>query len=183
MGVITVAKRKHTDDEPPKKPIADERIVMNNNVGIPVDEHTAKMICAGIVEPLKIKFLLNLAVLGNRTRAAKATGMHSCTVWVWRREDDSFRKAYVRAMECAGELHEDEMWRRASEGVLEPVYQGGELVGSVRKFSDSLLMFALKGAMPGKYAERSKVEHSGHIEDSAARLRAARERALKKAKK
>ena len=53
--------------------------------------------------------------------------------------------------------------RRAAEGTLKPVYQGGKLVGEIREFSDTLLIFLLKGKRPEVYRENVKVEHSGKI--------------------
>ncbi len=38
--------------------------------------------------------------------------------------------------------------RRSEEGVLEPVFYQGREVGMVRKYSDNLLMFKIKGLMP-----------------------------------
>lgn len=176
----TVKKtRAKKDERPDAVVLKDDRIVLPNISGKPlIDEATAKRLCVGVVEPQRRVFLINLAILGNRTRAARATGVCPVTAWLWRRDDDNFRAQYNEAMKIAAELHEDEMFRRASEGVLEPVWQGGRLVGSVRKYSDTLLIFGLKGSMPEKYADRSKVEHSGSV-DVVARLRAARQRRLK----
>ena len=152
----------------------DTRIVLENT-GDVLDREAVRLLCDGVVDPKKQKFLMYLAVLGTRSRAARAVPISTVSTWMWRRDDDVFRARYEDAMKIAAELHETEMFRRASEGVLEPVFQGGRLVGSVRKFSDGLLMFALKGAMPEKYRENIKV--TGEI-DLVGRLRAARERAL-----
>ena len=46
------------------------------------------------------------------------------------------------------------MRRRAIEGVDKPVFHNGKVVGSIREYSDTLLIFALKGSMPSKYRER-----------------------------
>ena len=52
------------------------------------------------------------------------------------------------------------MRRRAVEGVEEPVgWYKGEAGGVVRKYSDTLLIFLLKGRKPEMYRER--YEHSG----------------------
>jgi hypothetical protein len=56
---------------------------------------------------------------------------------------------------------EDEANRRAREGVERPVYQGGKFVGAIREFSDTLLIFLLKGLKPEKFRENSHIEHSG----------------------
>ena len=57
----------------------------------------------------------------------------------------------------ATETLEHEAWRRARDGVAEPVYQHGKLVGTVQRFSDSLLMFLLRARRPDVYKERVDV--------------------------
>lgn len=59
-----------------------------------------------------------------------------------------------RSMVVQAELLEAEAVRRAYEGVDEPVFYQGSECGEVRKYSDTLLMFLLKGMMPNKYRER-----------------------------
>ena len=154
----------------------DERIVFRH-AKMELDFKTVAKLTDGITDVKMQKFLCYLAILGNRSRAAQAVPISTAMTWFWRRDDDIFRARYEEAMKIASELHENEMFRRSSEGVLEPVFQGGRLVGSQRRYSDTLLIFALKGAMPEKYADRQKVEHSGQV-DVIQRLRAARERAL-----
>lgn len=157
----------------------DERIILktiSDHVSIPAE--AARKLLKGVLEPRKQAFLLAYCQLGSRSRAARAVSLSPTMTWVWRHEDDQFAAAYMRAQEIASELMEDEMFRRASEGVLEPVWQGGRLVGSIRRYSDTLLIFGLKGAMPDKYRENVKHEHSGEI-DVVARLRAGRQRRLK----
>jgi hypothetical protein len=80
-----------------------------------------------------------------------------------------------RAQEIANDLAEDELVRRATEGVVEPVFQGGHLVGGIRRLSDQLLMFYLKANKPEKY--REKLDATVTV-DVADRLIKARERAF-----
>jgi hypothetical protein len=49
------------------------------------------------------------------------------------------------------------MVRRALVGWKEPVYQGGKEVGTIRKFSDNLLIFLLKGKRPEVFRERHEL--------------------------
>jgi hypothetical protein len=51
------------------------------------------------------------------------------------------------------ELLETEMRRRAPVGWDEPVFHAGKVVGHIRKFSDTLLIFALKAERPEKYRD------------------------------
>ncbi len=70
---------------------------------------------------------------------------------------------------------EDEARRRAYDGWLEPVFHKGVKVGTVRKFSDTLLIVLLKAHKPEKYRENIKMDVSGDLNVSA--LEKGRERA------
>ena len=60
-------------------------------------------------------------------------------------------------------MAEDELQRRSIEGVEEPVYQGGELVGYKRKYSDTLLLGLLKSEDPDKYSDKQQVQLTGAV--------------------
>ena len=55
---------------------------------------------------------------------------------------------------------EREAYRRAVKGVEKPVYRGGQLVGTIREYSDSLLMFLLRARRPELYRDHSRVERT-----------------------
>ena len=103
------------------------------------------------------QFLDALRNTCNITKACDLAGLGRASVYEWREEDDSFAKEWEKALEMGADLLEDEAVRRAKEGVEEPVYQGGKLVGHVRKYSDTLLIFLLKGAKPQKYSNRMEL--------------------------
>ncbi len=52
---------------------------------------------------------------------------------------------------------EDEARRRAVDGVEESVFYQGEQVSTVRRYSDTLLIFMLKARRPETYRERSDI--------------------------
>lgn len=58
--------------------------------------------------------------------------------------DPEFCEAYDRAQSIFREGLVSEAYRRAVEGWLEPVYQKGECVGEVRRYSERLLEMLLK---------------------------------------
>ena len=95
-----------------------------------------------------------LAETGNVTRAAKAAEVGRRTHYLWLESDPEYVAAVQDAMERAADKLEEEAVRRAVEGVDEPVHYQGERVDTVRKYSDRLLEFLLKGARPEKYRER-----------------------------
>jgi hypothetical protein len=114
-----------------------------------------------ISEAKKRAYLVALCRTGRFGSAARAAGIDVRTAYNWRKADPLFEKFEDEAVEVAARLGEDEAWRRATQGVLEPVYQGGVLVGYKRVLSDTLLIFMLKGARPEKYRERVDMNHKG----------------------
>lgn len=85
--------------------------------------------------------------------AARAAGVHPTLVYKRRREDEAFRRAWHAAANLSTPLLEQEAQRRAFHGVDKPIYQKGELVGYERRYSDTLLIFLLKGRRPDKYRD------------------------------
>jgi hypothetical protein len=104
-------------------------------------------------------FLEVLAKTGNVSQAAEAIGVRRQTAYEHRAADPEFAKAWEAALEIAADALEAEAWRRAVDGVDEPVgWFKGEAGGTVRKYSDTLLIFLLKGARPHKYRETIRQE-------------------------
>ncbi len=110
----------------------------------------------------KEKFLAALA----KGRTVKDSCIHAgagrAAVYKWRKGDPEFAAAWDKAEDEGTDVLEAEAIRRAVEGVDEPVgwYQG-VAGGTIRRYSDVLLIFLLKGRRPNKYRERQQVEHSG----------------------
>lgn len=121
------------------------------------------------------KFLLELARCGNVTQAARKAKLGREALYLKRRKEPDFKAAWDEAATMGVDALEDEARRRAYEGWKEPVYKNGEKVGTVTKFSDTLLIFLLKGAKPEKYRETVDMKVSGELNVTA--LEKARERA------
>ncbi|MBN2326733.1 MAG: hypothetical protein JXR73_06230 [Candidatus Omnitrophica bacterium] len=96
--------------------------------------------------------------------AAKAAGISRQTAYNHRHTDSDFATQWDDAIRQASEVLEFEARRRAFEGVLEPVYYRGEVVGQVRKYSDTLIIFLLKGLKPNMYRDNFSVDINGSIE-------------------
>ncbi len=109
----------------------------------------------------KRNFLREFARCGNVTQAALAIKLAPQVAYVWRKKDKKFAAEWEDALNQAADLMEKEARRRAVDGVEEPVYQGGVKVGSIQKYSDTLLIFLLKGARPEKFRDRSDITFSG----------------------
>lgn len=111
-------------------------------------------------------FIRALCQTGNVSAACKRAKIARTTAYEDRSADPLFAAAWDEALEIATEALELEARRRAHTGVLEPVFQGGALVGKVRRYSDTLLIFLLKAHKPEMYTDRQRVQHSGHVDVS-----------------
>lgn len=109
----------------------------------------------------KAAFLKAFEELHVVSDAAKAAGVHRSTIYDWAEKDKEFEKAWNELIDRSTDLLEREAYRRAAVGVEEPVYYRGKQVGSVKRFSDTLLMFLLKGRKPETYRENHRHEHTG----------------------
>jgi len=111
----------------------------------------------------KDKFLKALAQGASVTKAAQRAGFARQYAYELRDEDEEFAEAWDVAVEAGTDALEDEAVRRGKEGVRKPVYQGGKLAGYVREYSDTLLIFMLKGRRPETFKERVEQTHRGNI--------------------
>lgn len=109
-------------------------------------------------QPKKEKFLAAYARCGNVGQAAKAAGCERHAYYDWLEKDPEFQDRFDRAHEAACDVLEKEAWRRAVKGTTRPVFQGKEHVGDIQEYSDTLLIFLLKGGRPEKYRERLSVD-------------------------
>lgn len=95
------------------------------------------------------------------TAAARMLLIPRSNVYHLRSTDAEFADDMDAAMAEGGELMEQEAWRRATQGVVNEkgIYHQGRKVGAdvVTEYSDTLLIFLLKGRFPDKYRERVDV--------------------------
>ncbi len=78
------------------------------------------------------------------SRAAESAGYNRTLVYRWRGQDRDFAQRWRHALRISLEAAHEEAMHRILEGVEEPVFQRGALVGTRRKFSDRLLIEWLK---------------------------------------
>lgn len=106
----------------------------------------------------RAKFLKELARGGLVLPACDIAGVSKSTVYELRKSDPEFAAAWDDSLERSADVLEAEARRRAVEGVVKPIYQGGELVGTERVYSDTLLVVLLRGRRPEIYSERHKLD-------------------------
>jgi hypothetical protein len=90
----------------------------------------------------------------------RATKIVRSTIYTWLGEDPEFAAAKEEAEREAIEQLEGEARRRAFKGVTKPVFYQGTECGSIREYSDSLMMFILKAKKP-EYRDRVTNEITG----------------------
>jgi len=124
----------------------------------------------GLIEPMAVsvaqqtkwtvrrrhRFLSLLRQTGNVSAAAEHCGVSRSGAYALRAADTEFRAAWDDAIESALDDLEAELRRRAIEGTEKPVFYGGETVGTIRSYSDSLAMFLLRSRRPHVFGERGE---------------------------
>ena len=102
-------------------------------------------------QPRFIEALRELGHVGDSCQLAKVSKQ---TVYNYRRDDPDFAAAWDAAIEDAAWSLEDEAWRRCRDGVDKPIIYKGMITGTMKEYSDTLLMFMLKGIKPDKFADK-----------------------------
>ncbi len=108
-------------------------------------------------------FLEAFAEHGNVLLSAQKVGVHRTLVYKWLEHDEDFFFAFNQAKEDAKDVLRAEIYRRGKEGYDEPVYHLGRYQGTVRKYSDTLLIFHAKALM-SEYREKSQVDVTNHMQ-------------------
>jgi hypothetical protein len=137
-----------------------------------------------LTEERRQRFLRALADTGIVSVAVEIAGTSRTRVYELRKHNSGFASAWEEAEEQAADALEAEAWRRAVDGVPEPLVSGGKIVRdddgqplAIRRYSDTLMLALLKARRPERFKDRAVVEHD--IADGLAdRLEAARQRAL-----
>lgn len=105
-------------------------------------------------------FFENYIKVGTITGAARKAGIDPTYHYKWLETDPDYPARFKLTHQQASEALVEEGRRRALEGVEEPTgWYKGEPGGFVKRYSDSLLIFLIKGAFPDVYKDRH--EHTG----------------------
>lgn len=105
------------------------------------------------------EFLAALSETANVTHSCEVTGIARASAYEWREADEGFKAKWDAALVLGTDALEDEAIRRAKVGTLKPVFYQGEECGTIREYSDTLMIVMLKSRRPEKFKERH--EHSG----------------------
>ncbi|MBL6782976.1 MAG: terminase [Alphaproteobacteria bacterium] len=115
----------------------------------------------------KIAFLTRLAVTGNVSASADYADLSRSQAYEWRKTDANFAASWDEALAIAVDQLALEARRRAVEGIEEVRYYQGEPIGSMRKYSDQLLMFLLRAYDPKTFQalRREHIDQTRSVQD------------------
>jgi hypothetical protein len=99
-------------------------------------------------------FLKVFAEVGTVAAACLTSGVGRRTVYDWVERDEQFASDFEEARQTAADVLEAECRRRAVEGVAEPVYHHGEVVGYRQRYSDICLLALLSAYRPERFKHR-----------------------------
>lgn len=102
-------------------------------------------------------YLTELQSCGLEAKSARAAGVTLRSVKRQYEADPGFKELAMDALEEWADCLEQEAHRRAVEGVDEPVYHQGAIVGYVTKYSDTLLSKLLTGRRPAIFGNKTEV--------------------------
>lgn len=118
----------------------------------------------GLTQTKKQIFLDAYGRIGVISAAARVANIDRVTHYNWMASDSKYAEAFALKEEEAKELLEEEAHRRAVAGVDKPlVYQGRIMTDrdgkpvTIKEYSDTMLIFLMKGAMPEKYRDRYEI--------------------------
>lgn len=122
--------------------------------------------------PWRALFFEMLRKTGNVSAAARHAGRARAQLYRLRKQDMSFAALWDNALEEAADWPELEALRRAMDGTEEGRYFRGEMIGTITRYSDSLLMFLLKARRPLVFGtSQARRLTSANDEDSLDALR------------
>ena len=106
-------------------------------------------------------FLDSLSKGLSPTAAANLAKISRQTAYTWRSQDADFDAKWNEAIEAGTDLLEDVAHKRATIGVLRPVFQQGKQVGAVTEYSDQLLLAALAKRRADWRQSKHRIELTG----------------------
>lgn len=112
----------------------------------------------------KALFLDRLSAHGNARAACRAVGLSPESAYKLRRREPLFARAWAAAVVLGRDNSVQALAERAIEGVEEPIYYRGELIGTRRRF-DSRLLLAHLARLDQLADEKAAGEDAGRFDE------------------
>jgi hypothetical protein len=105
-------------------------------------------------------FLAEYAVTARISLAAQKAGVRRGDHYKWLEKDPDYVQAFEHVKRLAADYVQAEIVRRAVDGYDEDVFYQGQKCGTIKRYSDGLMILLAKGMMPEMYGTQ-KTEISG----------------------
>jgi hypothetical protein len=106
-------------------------------------------------------FIDVLTKSGNVSFACRLAGISHSHSYYMKKNKAGFSDRWEEALKVAADSLEEEARRRAVDGVDKPVFYQGACVGTMKEYSDQLLIQLLKAHKPDQFNERLQVSGPG----------------------
>ena len=113
-------------------------------------------------EEKQATFLASFRQTANVSESCLAADIDRSTFYEWKEKYEEFGMLYHQAEQIANDRLRFEILRRGVEGWDEPLVSAGKRVGTVRKYSDTLLIFLAKARME-EFREKSKLDVNTNV--------------------
>jgi hypothetical protein len=107
----------------------------------------------GVQNPRQRSFLAAFVETGGVVRASELSGVSWKAHYLWKRDDARYLEEFDRAIDLIADRAEAELYRRAVDGYQKPISYKGIIEDWYTEYSDTCLIFMLKGAKPEKYRD------------------------------
>jgi hypothetical protein len=107
----------------------------------------------GVQNPRQRSFLAAFVETGGVVRASELSGVSWKAHYGWKRDDPRYLEEFERAIEVTADRAEAELYRRAVDGYNKPISYKGVIEDWYTEYSDTCLIFMLKGMRPAKYRD------------------------------
>ena len=114
-----------------------------------------------LTERLQAEFLAAYQGVGTIEGACRVAEVGRRTHYDWIDRDPAYAARFEETHEAAVDDAEAELRRRGIHGYDEPIVYKGEVVGTVKKYSDACLIFYLKGRRGDVFRERTELSGPG----------------------
>ena len=125
----------------------------NDDTVLQLNERLHEIAASDLKPKQKAVLMAIVERFGQVRKACEDAEIHWRTHYHWLETDENYRNSCRLAEELAKYKRLHEAYRRASEGVTEPVFYQGEICGYVQKYSDTLLNTIIKGDFRKQYGE------------------------------
>tara|TARA_R110002126_G_scaffold10087_3_gene45366 strand:+ start:3081 stop:4424 length:1344 start_codon:yes stop_codon:yes gene_type:complete len=129
-----LSSEKHPSDSQTARSATSSGLTDTTETPTPTPRHD------GWLPETRVKFLEALARTGNVQASAYYVQLSRQSAYDLRRRDPDFARGWQAALVLARDVAEDALQERAIEGIEEPVYYHGEVVGMRRRYDSRLLL-------------------------------------------